>query len=37
MAETVVRNAPCPVMTVREAREAVRKPLVDAGAVTAHA
>jgi nucleotide-binding universal stress UspA family protein len=37
IAETVVRSAPCPVMTVREAREAVREPVVDAGAVTAHA
>lgn len=36
MAETVVRSAPCPVMTVREAREAVREPVL-AGAVTAHA
>jgi len=35
MAETVVRRAPCPVMTVREAREAVRESAL-AGAVTAH-
>jgi nucleotide-binding universal stress UspA family protein len=36
-AETVVRSAPCPVMTVREAREPVREPLVEAGGVLAHA
>jgi nucleotide-binding universal stress UspA family protein len=35
MAETVLRSAPCPVMTVREAREAVREPLVEAEAVKA--
>lgn len=33
-AETVVRSAPCPVLTVREAREPVREPVVDARTAT---
>lgn len=37
VAETVVRSALCPVLTVREAREPVREPVVDTRAVRATA